>query len=403
MMRWICLLLVLLLAACGDDQGGGNGLVSAGKTGGETRQPARTADGPTLSAEGLVVYLEGEALVALVDGEPVLLADDVTEETLWPAPSQTRLLFGTAQLPETHLIHRIDVESASAEVVHQLTGHIFWFSTWSPDDEWLLVDYVSARPVFVRHDGEAVVPLFDLTSERFTINYRQWLADGTLLIADGGEDLQTGRMEFERIAHVEPDVPQATMIAPTQDYESLAAVAAALGRQVATPSYHVQGGYVSGGVMAAPSLGACDPWRILHQGQTIYEAQDVYSLSGITAVANSIYFVQWVYPDCRLSVTEPPQASLMQLGADGEAVAVVESGLSSAFAASREVSALPRYALSPGGDQVVWIGGSLEGGITTVNVLDLETGVSRQLVDSTVNIATGAGVIRGIFWLRTTS
>lgn len=410
----IVLAMLALLVACGGEDDD-SGLVSSGNTpppNNETPTDAAVVadDSLALDEQGLVVYLQGEALMALVDGEPVLLADDVTEETLWPSPSRRRLLFATADEQGNRFpIHRIDPQTAAVDQIHEISGYLGSVS-WSPDEEWLMLSFTVVGPVFVRHDGGAVVVANELMEERFSVMDRLWLADGTLLIGDGNFDPAAQSTDYDRIAQVDLAAPQVTILENPEDYDSLFGVAEEMGvvGQPFSREYHAQGGQRlqgdGGGFGPPPSLGACDPWQILHRGEVVYSVQDAYNLTEMTVADNGdLYFVQWIQPECRLSLTEPPQVSLMRLEDRNRAAAVIEDGLSPEFAPNREFSPfggqMTRYALAPSGAQIVWIGGSINSGTTTLNVLDLESGTTRELVSSSISAPTGGGITRSVYWL----
>ncbi|HEX3051200.1 MAG TPA: hypothetical protein VHP83_11135, partial [Aggregatilineaceae bacterium] len=250
-----------------------------------------------------------------------------------------------------------------------------------------------------------------------------WLKDGSALLLDlrtkqtgGGETF----FEIEAVIHFDPVTGEFTPVegldleALSEDPSQLMAALEAQGWEAATDT-HLSGVQIvppDSYYGTAPE--SCATWEIadvttdengVRTLDPVYTVDGVFQLTDLTNLTNeSKLFLQWTMPDCRLNM---PTIALVKLMPDGEAKVLAE-GVFPGLRIGRDrsfVDALVsnRVSVSPDQRYAAWIGGSLDTGTSTLNVIDLETGENR-VIQQEAGTGSGSGfvetqVITAVYWM----
>lgn len=146
------------------------------------------------------------------------------------------------------------------------------------------------------------------------------------------------------------------------------------------------------------ALGICDEWRIektdLENGEReyVYTADSTHALTNLNVLPDdSVLVLRWFRDECAFS--NPIQTQLLHLMPDGTVELITDSILAS----TNQVQplALERfYSVSPDGRYLMWIGrdGGLEDD-TTLEVLDLETGIQKRVAQMPLRATGGYNIL----------
>ena len=428
----MALAVVLLIAACGGDEPSPQ--LSSESSRPTSAAPATTPEddpaAPSVADAGFeaqVVFLQGNDLLILDGGssEPRLIARHVLPSQVFISPNNEHILFAStdselagvaasAGRPAIYFL-RADLDGNDHAL---LTQDQYWqILEWSPDSEWVIISFPGGLLSLFKIDG----------SERFEniftgSSFRYWLEDGNLAVFDYettgfGESQQ---FELRSAFILELETGQQTPIEVTLSEDSRNVIAdiedflAEEGLVVVQSWMQHQQPYLAQTIeslentdMFANSSGRlCDSWLLGTYDdigwQTVYAAEDTYRIDSITTMEDgSVLFVQWQLANCGIG---SPQGTLMQWTPAGNAEPLAEGvfgGLGLGNSSGPFIEDKHYYALSPDGEQLVWIGGSGEDWQTSLHLLDIEAGTSTNLYSAAVSQDVPGGnypFISMVFW-----
>jgi len=393
----VVLLVAALVSACGSEKDTGVTLEVAHTTTGdqtstsaprETPNPAVLADVP-----GALVYAQGHTLYQYPRGdalEPVMLSDDLDIESLAFTPEHDAMLYSKTEGTDRG-IYLLELDTLD---VVQLTDTFYFVASlhtaeWSPDGQWVILTIGAMGKKLVSRDGAQFFHLAGLTTVQSF-----WLDDGSILIIDarpeGLPPVEVYRAVSRFIPSTGETVPlDVDLAALASDASGIIDALAALGVdfvQSPAPSdiYIVPPESAMSG-----STAACDDWSIDRFTDTgddvlrepLYSVQDTYRLSDLwTLDDGSLVFLEWRIPDCRM--INRPEVTLKHLVPGAGDAETLAGGVFSGVGLGQTGS--PSYtALSPDGRYVAWIGGSLDTGDSSLNLIDTHTGATTLLMRET--------------------
>ncbi len=387
MKRLLLLIIVLSMSACG-----GEDEISL-QSGGADQDSTPTTEITNLTIDaisGTLVYTEGDDLhLWTVGQEPVPVGSDVVPTAIFVSPNQEQVVYfvnGPRRTSPTEL-RVVDMQTGDNWQLVQLGGLSQGVAdvSWSPNREWLLVQ-TSARRYVVKADGSQ--------SEMIgrTDSYNPfWLVDNTVLMAN----IDRNSQELLQLQHYDPstatmtdiditDLPalddMAAMLAALEEMDYQLAVIpdleapAPLFQIVPPPDYQFN------------EVRRCDIWQVqrTEDAEVIYEGVDVaFMTEPLVLNDGSMLLTEWRYPDCNY---DGLQARLLHLRPDEAPTVITDTlfpgdSMDARFAAW---SGINRYALSSDQRYLVWLGGTIEQTGGSLNLTDLQTNETIQLLHAPV-------------------
>jgi hypothetical protein len=393
--RWFCLSLLVILS------------LFAAQAGAQDDDSVGWWFEPLEGTDDALFFSQGDTLyVTFFDGqEPELVTEFVAPPTVALTPDTTRVTFVAFQSRGRRPSLKV-VDSATLDVqtAVRISSQYGFMGPWSPDGGWFVL-YNFPNVFLVRADGSQDLQIGRLagTAQVFT---PVWLADNTLVVVDqnqGGQQPVGTVHRFDPAAGEEMEVPEevqgmfldiaAHLEGVAQQIAAEGAVMDAFGVGPAytldfdgPPLFNLSGPPPD--ALGVPEF--CGTWEVQQQEVqlgaepvTLYSVGDTVFLSNLNVLDDgTVLFLRWYFEDCDHMRF---RAALMRIkpGDEPEVLAHdVDVGASSNlgyfFADTGN-----RMAVSSEGRYVVWIGGGIETGETTLNLIDLETGEPALLARDT--------------------
>lgn len=380
---------------------------------------------------GRIVFARGEKLYAgRFDGAAMkLVADDVTTNYFLPAPDGSRVVYSALNLQDVGSAG-FSVRSFAPTVVHLDTLEKQSFAApegylrtpmllpgWLPDGRALAWDRARGANLI---DPAAGTIAYLGGQARLA-----WLADSSLLLVDDAEP-DTRIVDEPALYRVDPESGERVALEiafsyPLRDFLALEDDLAALGYRLADNfhDYHrtdllPDGARVfieqpaNAGMRAMPY---CQRWRVLMrprdaasgtEPEAIYSDPETTFITDLTALPDgSVLFLRWVLEGCEFM--GEMRVELIQV-VPGEAPVVLTGAINPGLNGNaNDVTRLlyesrRKYDVSPDGRYVIWIGGGLQAGSSSLNVIDLDTGDTAPVLAQPVSVS-GANHIETVFWL----
>lgn len=377
-----------------------------------------TADVATIVQElpGTIVYLQGETLMRLAADEhvePRVVAEDVVTETLVYVPDHAAVIFESDR--------RLYVYDTNEDTITEIGQPRFasngFIENWSPNREWFLYRIAGTTLVNIEGNGS-----YDLSILRIGNTYR-WTTNNELLVIDDN-GRQGDRFAYQQVNQInlgtgEPEPIDIDLEPVNNDELTIEGALNELGYEF-IPIVAGQYPRIHRTNPATPSV-ICDNWSIsdgnisyiegfvaYDDTVTLYQSPPVYMLNQLTVLSDDeLVFLKWTVDDCS---TENPHAELIRYSVRTQAEQVLTDAVFSDRPPARDQlffgddGADPRYSLSPTGQFIVWIGGSIDGGVSSLNLLNLLDGSNTVLVeifsDGNVSTFVNDELISEVYWIE---
>jgi hypothetical protein len=396
-------LVVLILAACGGgDDDSGVQLQVADVTADPlavTNQTASASESADWSAaDGLpggLAFVQGHTLYLYPHAGaagPVAVAEQVDATTIRLTPKRDSVIYTeTAQYDfnEPRTIQLVNLSTFEQVSLSETFGewHIL---DWSPDGEWALIQVVHRGLDLARLDGTHT---YEIARTRLAEAF--WLTDGTILVLD--ESVSTSdQTRYKSVIRFDPATGESIPLeidlnALADDRALLDTALADLGVEVvqrpvtaSSPSVHL----LPPDDFSPSNPAACAVWQVAEvEGDenlitdVLYQGENVYQLSDLQVLPDgSLLFLQWTLADCRVGGT--PSVTLLHLVPGQPPQTVIEDVFPGVGLAAVIQGESGRYAVSPDGHYVACVNGNAEAGISTLRLVDLQTGQSSLLADA---------------------
>lgn len=366
------------------------------------------------------------------DQEAVELMDNVGPFVLLPSPAQDAVAYvrrydrmSSANYAYTGFhLEMLSLDSRETLVSLPLDNarsyHEFPVA-WSPDGSQLLI-------FLPQRDGLHVIGRNGTHLEPGGLRIARWTTDGSIVTAGLPEGYTPASSEPVQLVARVIDVNQGqsrVLDIPLDDNLDLLAVEPALmeaGYELAsTPTIYQRtvllpdGSRVyldwPSGAVFNNSREMCYDWEIHQRSRTEEGRPEVLAtIEAATAVSDltrlpdgTLLFLRWTLTDCQF--VGAMQLDLMRLR-PGETPEVLIAGLDAGASGNpneiRELAAIHgrKYAVSPDGQYVLWLGGGYTTGTTTLNITELATGRTTPLLTDTL-AQIGEG-FESVIWLSGT-
>lgn len=431
---WVVLVLSLFIfgmVGCGGDDNPSDSIGVAGSSRSEnsaadqtTSDTPQTTTAPntehftpevtTLLQElpGALVYLQGDTLNLLDfqgDLEPVVLAEAVLNNSFAFNPSHSAVIY---EIDDGLYAYDLS-KGRSVHLGETNFGIRRTLISWSPNGQWF-IRYLAGTWIY-NMNGEGY---FDIGGLRRGSIYR-WTTDNQLIIiADNGR--QGDNHAYKQVSLFDTEGFSAESIeidldAVNNGEHSLEAALYDMGYELVPPSTEehprIQ---IPQAVSESPST-ICNIWSIADgdssvNAEVIYESPLIYMLSELsTYMDDDLYFLKWTVEDCG---PNQPDASLVRYRLSTSDEEVLIEDIFADFQPARdnviqyvgEERTVQRYAISPNGQFIVWLGGSVENQRTSFNLLDLATGENTVIFE--LNGAEGSNrftdtlLLSEVYWLQ---
>lgn len=451
MRKLFILLMIALLAACGGEEdaslssGGGSQATPteaptamAGGDGALASLPAPEPGALTLpdvpDTDGALIFTRGRQIYHGQFGGAAAetIIEDVAAASVEVSPDK-RYAYHTS--PGIRRIRLLGTELASGEQIElvrlsggsirQLSGQVHGFS---PDGTWMLVyDLFDVQMYLVPTAGDAEAT--PLARDVWPV----WLADNTILQLQTVQEIRRAIfenqvLEFAGFTRLDPATGEATPldiaadeVLHLNDYANLVAATTDAGLELADPfeltgySATLNDSYIfivqpEENIIFQPA--PCNTWAIEQMDaeglrQVIYTVEDALWLTELTPLSDeSFLFLEWRVSDCDL-LSGTMTATLKRWHPDGTTTTVTDE-VSPIEENRGNLNVLVysqghRFAVSPDGRYVVWPGGSLATGSSSLNITDLESGTTGVLLLSEVvtnpESYLDEQMFRSVFWL----
>ncbi len=397
----IAALVGVLATACGSDEKSGVTLEVAHSTttDGPTRTPApdETPNPAVLrDLPGALAFVQGHTLYLYPHGnnpQPVVLSADFDAASLLFTPERDALLYSTTGSTGRGIYL---VELGTLATV-QLTDRFYYVThlssaIWSPDRQWVILSIAARGKDLISRDG---AQRFHLTDN--IANQAYWLDDGSILLIDSEAkgvppDMTVIYRDVSRyILSTGETVPlDVDLAALTSDPSGIDDALAALGVEyVSRPGVSETPEIVPPEAVDAGAVVVCDDWSIDAATGTgadrvldpLYSVHDTYRLSELRTLEDgSLSFLEWRIPDCRIS--NRPVVTLKRLVPGAATAGTLAEGVFGGVTLG-DTGTLASTALSPDGRYLVWIGGGLDVGESSLNLIDVQTGTRSLLMRET--------------------
>ncbi len=437
-MKWnlrligLFLVLVLAMVACGGDDDEAS--LSSGssdsarsnnaQTGSET-QETNVSDltgwnlEPIEGLEDDLVFVQGRTLyMTHFDGdEPTMIAEEIFPPTLGISPDGTSITYNDLLSRTDRFMTLASLETLESVQLVDSQGDFGGFGAWSPNGEWAFV-FSFPRFFVAKVDGTQTYSMESFQNQNL-ITF--WLTDNTVLLIvqnnntnvnfvrrfdpEADEDIEI--TEDNQQALIEAWNAASAFRAPLDDglhFQQL--VAELLGEPLVfavdleaenPPAINVIGPPppAPGGGGGAPQL--CVDWEIQRQEialgvdpETVYVARDTLFISNLSVLDDgTLIFLRWYFPECG---QRNHVANVMRITPDGTAEVLadaVDPSTSQNYGFFfGDVGA--HLSVSTDGQFAVWIGGGLDAGETTLNLINLETNETTIIAREVRNVANSS-------------
>ncbi len=412
-------IVMLALAGCGSDDDS----VELKAVGSSAQTEEAAASNTTMTEpdaalaieiDGLFIVVKGNGLYAFdpASGEaPQFITDQLEPLTINLAPEADKVIFDS-DTPGDGQAFILNLPSIEPEVLDAVittpAANAWGVASWSPDRQWV-IGFVYPRGIeAIRVDGSGGFQLAN-NIDAFAL----WLNDGNILVVD--RDFQPSVIVYRGIYYYDVATGEAEEWAMDEERlqtnfrGALQALVAEHGLDFADPIFDITGSVniisPDNAFSFTNAADVCATWGLSRplanptntdlfaQGGEepaityLYQAEGIHRITDALAVdGQTIYFLEWILPTCRIS--ETPQITLKRLviGEDGAVSApeIIAEGVSAEVSydfRSRLQGVTGRYSISPDGRFVAWAGGSAEIGTTSINVTDLTTLETITLVE----------------------
>lgn len=423
----VIMCLALLLAACQNEDAPAPSVEGASAHNRNQSSQASAVDSPTATPDARPALPEGmDGMLALVQGSTLylqspydssatLVASEIDRERIILSPDSHRLLYNTLASEDfTTSLYQLDIAQATGTHLadFELTRGVS-ISQWSPDGEWIIVNNAGRGPVLMK---------LDASQQRFELNIQRsstfwWLSNGRIAwVEENVGAINTG-VHYNSVGIFDPATNETKLLEidfdalpaePEAQADNLAQFRAWVeqeGGEIVESSnqtrYFVQSQQDSGPL-------ACRRWDVLRNTangvEIVLDREDVYALSEVSPLTPQTFmFLEWKHDNCRLGTAT---VSLMQYTV-GQEPQLLTSAVYPDFSPGLNSNSLGgqpiRYSVSPDGLYVVWIGGGIEAGYSTLNLYDLQAGENIELVRQTKSTTDGNFVdhemYSAVFWI----
>jgi hypothetical protein len=416
------LFLLVGIACSGDDKPKANVAGSSrseGNTSSQTTTQNDTANNAIsdetnamlLELPGAIAYLQGDTLMVLKfegDLEPTTLADGVREETVAYMPDASAIVYASAR--QLYIYRASDDEPISlGQLRFSNNGRI---ASWSPNREWFLWQ-VAGTTLYNLNGADPI----DLSMLRIGNQY-QWTTDNQLIIIDDN-GRQGDNFAYRQVNQVnlETGVPEPIEI----DLEAVNSNAIPIEDAIIAAGYDLVPMFglaypliqTPSEIFNSPSI-ICNTWTIadgnmFENGEIIYRSEPVYMLTQLNAISeNELLFLKWTVEDCGLG---DPAATLVRYHIDTNQEEILSTTIIADRPPSRNSPLFsnegndPRYTVSPDGQFIMWLGGSIDSGSTSINLTNLVNGSNTVVLEfeSNGNVSNFVNnlLISEVYWLDT--
>lgn len=367
---------------------------------------------------GRIVYIREDGLWKLTSdvAEPELIAEGIDPDTVFQSPNQGEMLFALSDYTK-RAIYRVDWRNGNHLKLLDL-DHANWRPVnWSPEGDWVVILMGFQHLVLVKLDGSRHFEIGTGASEVF------WLSDGNVLVVDyNTENTPNGEQVSRFTAAGIVDVETGEHIALDIDLEQLSRdwglMIRTLNQQEVRLIDTTWQSLGSTHYIALPSKSPaerggtspyCQPWQIspiVNQAISLHQTEDVYRITDLHDLLDgTIVYLEWTMPDCTITT---PNVSLVHLTFERDGTASTEVIIENVFSgvgigqinnANQRDSAL--YSILPDGETMLWVGGEYTEYITTLNLLDLESGENHELIRDAFGALrqTSLPFITAVFWV----
>lgn len=424
----ICGLLLVFLAACGDDEpepeiegSSGNNSVNTSESSSGVEPSSDSGFEPAVTAilqelPGAVVYVQGNNLALLPFGddiEPIQLADEVDSDTVSFSPDKRTVIYQSDGVLYAYGTNDVAPKNLG-ELRFTRTNAV---ENWSPDGQWF----------FHRVAGTIIYNLsgtksYDLSILRLGNTYR-WTNDSQLIIIDDNGraeenfayqsvtqfDLESGESEtidvdLEAVNSGETTL-DAAMLELSYDFAPLP-----FSLSDNTPRIQVPMEVHNASSQTCLKWTASDGSLIDENTSIIYESQDTYMLSELRVLSDDEWlFLKWTIDNCGVG---NPDVNLIRYQISTNQEEVLAEDVFSDFAPARlDIGRIfgdngnnHRYTISPDGQFILWIGGGIESGTSSLNLINLLNGSNTVILEveaegQTSNFANNQ-LFKGVYWLH---
>ncbi len=432
----LMILLVLALAACGEKsivrtvqqtpttlptptvtpevmEGLSIAELSAPSNGGMVVPQLAGIDGGLLISKGNKLYL-----VRLGADEPIVIAEDIVPDMVEPSPDNRAVAYaaGVTDRRENsageaydHFEYRLTVmdldtlDSLSLIAVGSADGLFATLLGWSPDDQTVLV-WNDGAIIANRTDGSNLQALAGMRTAA-------WLPDNSVLIfapevpAEPGSPLAVFRADADFGQRERVDTP-----VTVPDFLDLADELAALGFVYepstlndfhrAAPLGDGSWAYIAwSDAVRNQTAPVCETWQIRQTTtpDALYTSNSTTFLSDLTVLPDgSLLFLKW--DGCR--ETRDMVVELLRLVPGHVPVEITGDIDPGAMDDANAISGshARKYAVTPDGRYVFWIGWGDVEGVSLLNVTDLDEGITAPLLADLV-LPEGGGRFAGVYWI----
>lgn len=410
------LLVSLLLGACSNkkeaslESGGVASSDNSSSAGESIESESNAVPADITAAGGKVLLVKGFNLYSWeLDSPEVLEAENIDPNQIYFTPDEEYLLYSIRSEEDRRQILDIEMMHVASGVKTHLTrveGRFarpapnWWLHNADMERGWFMIGLWTGRQdsILVKSDGSQ---RFDLG----TTNNLQpiWLADDTLLGLEYDWNQLAQLNELSRVWRFDPAVGTLQVIddldvAQYQDnWGGLMVALEGRGIQFTEPPLDPNSeGFFADGLETTPVDGnwsdICNVWAIRqHNGEattTIYESGDVAQITGVFPLPDGSYLVgERTYTNCDIDL---PTANLRRVVPDGDALLLTDTldpGVDGfGFGAGWNLS------VSPDSRYLLWIGGGILTGESTLNLTDLTTNTTTVLRQEAFDIVRDGSV-----------
>jgi hypothetical protein len=367
---------------------------------------------------GRIVYVREDGLWKLTSdvAEPELLAKGIDPDTVYQSPDKQDILFATSDYRE-RAVYRVDWRSSQHSKILSLDSATWRPIDWSPDGMWVVILMGFQDLMLVKMDGTVQYPIGTGASDVF------WLSDGNVLVVDYNTGFTPNSSEIPRftatgIVDIETGIRTPLDIDLDQLSRDWGVMIRTLNQQERTIVEVPWRLFASTHFTALPATTVaersgtspyCQPWQIspvVSQAISLYEVDGIFRITDLRDLNDgSILYLEWTMPSCTITT---PNVSLVHLTFERDGTATTEVLIDNVFSGvgigqinntNQRDSAL--YSMLPDGQTMLWVGGEYSDYVTTLNLLDLESGENHELINDAFGALrqTSLPFITAVYWV----
>lgn len=374
-----------------------------------------------METSGRVLWVKGYNLYSWqpgVEAEETLVAEHIDPEHVHFTEDQQYVLYSLMSEQDRRQILDIEMMHIATGVKTSLTRLESRYARPAPD-WWLQIsDMENGWFLLGTWTGQQNSILVNVDKRRFDLEQTDglqafWLADGTLVGMESEWDQSTQQAHLSRAWHFDPaigervDIENLDLASFENDAIALMTALAERGFVFGAEAQSIleqaeEGMHLEINPVDRNWSDYCNTWEIrrMDTDQAIYEGLDVAQIGGVRQQADGSYFFgERVYAECDIN---QPTARLKHVTLEGEVTLIAESvdpgGEGFGFNEGES------YSVSPDGRYVLWIGGGMITGETTLNFTDLTTQTTTTVRSETFDIvpdnsAADMARYKAVYWV----